>query len=98
MDADDRVMTWTVTGTEGSATSPAFAVPHLDSRLLVTRNGQPTEEVCGDGRTSYTYQLARVAEAIRRGDALRDDVDASVATAELVDECYRRAGLPLRHA
>jgi predicted dehydrogenase len=27
MDAAERIMTWTVTGTEGTATSPAFAVP-----------------------------------------------------------------------
>ncbi len=37
MDARDRTMTWSVTGTEGVATSPAFAVPHMDNRLVVTR-------------------------------------------------------------
>jgi predicted dehydrogenase len=95
MDARSRVMTWTVTGTAGAATSPAFAVPHLDSRLLVTRNGQVTEEVLGE-ETSYTCQLARVAAALRGGQAWPAGPDESVANAELIDECYRRAGLAPR--
>jgi hypothetical protein len=95
MDAGQRTMTWTVTGTAGAATSPAFAVPHLDNRLLVTRNGQVTEEVLG-GQTSYTYQLARVVAAVRDGQAFPAGVDEAVANAELIDECYRRAGLASR--
>jgi predicted dehydrogenase len=53
MDAGQRTMTWSVTGTEGAATSPAFAVPHLDNRLLLTRGGRTSHEVLGD-QTSYT--------------------------------------------
>jgi predicted dehydrogenase len=95
MDAAERIMAWTVTGTGGAATSPAFAVPHMDNRLLVTRNGQASEEVLGD-LTSYTYQLARLAEALQGGRPFPVGVDASVANAELIDECYRRAGLSPR--
>jgi predicted dehydrogenase len=91
MDAAQRTMIWTVTGTEGSATSPAFAVPHLDNRLSVTRHGETGVEVLGD-QTSYTYQLARIAELLADPAAL----DRSVANAELIDECYRRAGLTPR--
>jgi hypothetical protein len=40
MDAAERTMTWTVTGTEGTATSPASAVPDTNSRLVVTRHGR----------------------------------------------------------
>src|SRR6266576_489931 len=64
MDAGERTMIWSVAGTEGVATSPAFAVPHADNRLVVTRDGRISEEVLGD-QTSYTYQLARLAEALR---------------------------------
>ena len=95
MDAAERTMTWTVTGTEGTATSPAFAVPHTDNRLLVTRNGRTSEELLGD-QTSYTYQLARLAEALQGGRPFPTDIDASVANAELIDACYRRAGLSPR--
>jgi predicted dehydrogenase len=95
MDAGERTMTWTVTGTEGSATSPAFAVPHMDNRLLVTRNGRTSAEVLGD-QTSYTYQLARLADALQAGQPFPADIDQSVANAELIDECYRKAGLSPR--
>src|SRR5262249_31348157 len=95
MDAGERTMTWSVTGTEGAATSPAFAVPHVDNRLLLTRNGRTSEEVLGD-RTSYTYQLARLVDAVRGGPPFPADVARSVANAELIDECYRRAGLSPR--
>jgi hypothetical protein len=95
MNAEERTMTWTVTGTEGTATSPAFAVPHLDNRLIVTRDGRTGEEVLGD-RTSYTYQLARLAEALRGGRPFPTGIDDSVSNAELIDECYRRAGLSPR--
>jgi predicted dehydrogenase len=92
MDAEERAMTWTVTGTEGRATSPAFAVPHMDNRLLVNTNGRTREEVLGD-QTSYTYQLARLADSLRGDQPYPIDIDQSVANAELIDEYYRRAGL-----
>ena len=95
MNAAERIMTWTVTGTEGTATSPAFAVPHTDNRLLVTRDGRTSEEVLGD-QTSYTYQLARLADALQGGQPFPPGIDGSVANAELIDECYRRAGLSPR--
>ena len=95
MDAAERVMTWTVTGTRGSATLPAFAVPHTGNRLVVTRDGRTREEVLGD-RTSYTYQLARLAEDLQGGPPFPAGIDGSVANAELIDECYRRAGLAPR--
>lgn len=92
MDAADRTMTWSVTGTKGRATSPAFAVPHMDNRLLTTRGDHTDEQIIGDA-TSYTYQLARVADVVRAGPPYPADVDGSVANADLIDECYRRAGL-----
>jgi predicted dehydrogenase len=69
MDAPEWTMTWSVTGTEGVVTSPAFAVPHMDNRLRVSRHGRTSEEVLGD-RTSYTYQLARLADSLQGGAAL----------------------------
>jgi hypothetical protein len=83
-----------VTGTEGIATSPAFAVPHMDNRVVVARKGHTTE-VCGD-QSSYTYQLAHLADSIQGGRQDVTSIDAAVANAELVDECYRRAGLSPR--
>jgi hypothetical protein len=48
---------WTVIGTEGTAVVPAFAVPHLDNRIVISRDGSTEEQILGD-HTSYTYQLA----------------------------------------
>jgi predicted dehydrogenase len=92
MDAPERAMTWSVTGTDGVAMSPAFAVPHMDNRLVVTRGGRTTVQVLGD-QTSYTYQLARLADSLHDESLVRAEIDGSVANAELIDECYLRAGL-----
>ncbi len=97
MNAADRTMTWTVIGTRGQATSPAFAVPHMDNRLVITDGSGTTEQAHGD-LTSYAYQLADVAESIRGGTPFAFTLDDSVANAELIDECYRQAGLRPRGA
>ena len=93
MDAPERTMTWSVTGSEGTATSAAFAVPHMDNRIL--RNSGRGDEVHGD-QTSYTYQLAGVAAFLQGSGPVPVDIDESVAIADLIDECYLRSGLSRR--
>ena len=95
MNAEDRQMVWTVTGTAGRAVVPAFAVPHMDNRIVITRDGS-TEEKTLCEQTSYTYQLAALADTPQTGAEFLIDVDDSVANAELIDEVYRKAGLALR--
>jgi predicted dehydrogenase len=95
MNANDRRMTWTVTGTRGSAIVPAFAVPHLDNRIMIIQGDSTEEEILGD-QTSYTYQLAALAETLQTGTPFLIDVNDSVANAELIDDVYRTAGLPTR--
>ncbi len=95
MAAAERTMTWTVTGTRATATSPAFAVPQLDNRLLITSAAGPTTEQLGSD-TSYTYQLAALAAALTGERAFPIDVDDAVANAELIDAVYTRAGLRCR--
>jgi predicted dehydrogenase len=96
MNAKARQMVWTVTGTAATAIVPAFAVPHLDNRIIITRDGSIEERTLGD-QTSYTYQLAALAETLQQtGAEFLIDIDDSVANAELIDEVYRRAGLAPR--
>ena len=95
MNAADRQMVWTVVGTAGTAVLPAFAVPHLDNRIVITQDGSTDEQTLGD-QTSYTYQLAALADTLQTGAEFLIDVDDSVANAELIDEVYRRAGLSPR--
>ena len=92
MNAEARQMFWTVTGTAAAAAVPAFAVPHLDNRIVITRDGSTEEQTLGS-QTSYTYQLAALADTLETGAEFVIDVDDSVANAELIDEVYRRAGL-----
>jgi len=95
MNAEDRQMVWTVIGTEGTAVVPAFAVPHLDNRIVISRDGSTEEQILGD-QTSYSYQLAALENTLQNGAEFLIDVDDSVANAELIDEVYRRAGLSPR--
>ena len=95
MNAEARQMVWTVTGTAAMAVVPAFAVPHLDNRIVITRDGSIDEQTLGD-QTSHTYQLAALADTLQTGAEFQIDVDDSVANAELIDEVYRRAGLSPR--
>ncbi len=95
MDAETRQMVWTVTGTAATAVVPAFAVPHLDNRIVITEDRRTLEQTLGN-RTSYTYQLAALVDTLETGAEFVIDVDDSVANAELIDEVYRRAGLTPR--
>ena len=95
MDAESRQMVWTVRGTDATAVVPAFAVPHMDNRIVITRHGSTEEETLGD-QTSYSYQLAALENTLQSGAEFLIDVDDSVSNAELIDEVYRRAGLSPR--
>lgn len=97
MTAQERSMTWTVVGSTATATSPAFAVPSLDPRLLITRHGKVVERQLG-GESSYTYQLADVARSLTDGSPFLVDVDDAVANAELIDACYLASGLRPRES
>jgi hypothetical protein len=43
-----------------------------------------------------TAALTRIADALPGGQPFPDGIDGSLANAELIDECYRRAGLSPR--
>jgi predicted dehydrogenase len=93
--AAEASQVWTVAGTAATAVVPAFAVPHLDNRIVITRDGSTGEQTLGE-HTSYTYQLAALADTLQTGAEFLIDVDDSVANAELIDEVYLGAGLSPR--
>ena len=86
-----REMTLRVEGTRGAATVMDFVEPPLDDRLVV---GDTVEHL--GTRSSYLYQLEAFISALRGGPPMPTGPDDAVATAELIDGCYRAAGLPLR--
>ena len=88
-------MTLHVTGSRGEATVQDFVQPHKDDRVLI-RTGSDTRTEHLGTRSSYIYQLEALIAALRGGAPMPIDTDDAVATAELIDSCYRAAGLPLR--
>jgi hypothetical protein len=62
---------------------------------MIIQGDSTEEEILGD-QTSYSYQLAALAETLQTGTPFLIDVNDSVANAELIDDVYRTAGLPTR--
>ena len=88
-------MTLHVVGSSGEATVMDFVQPHKDDRVLIRAGSDTRTEHLGT-RSSYIYQLEAFITALRRGTPMPTGPDDAVATAQLIDRCYRAAGLPLR--
>jgi predicted dehydrogenase len=97
MVADHRRYQCRIVGRRGEAAALNFVEPHHDARIFVTTAaGTRTEEL--GRRSSYTYQLEAFAAHLRDGAPLPTDADDAVANMQLIDDCYRAAGLTPRPA
>jgi predicted dehydrogenase len=97
MIADHRRYQCRIVGSRGEAAALNFVEPHHDARIIVTTAaGTRTEEL--GRRSSYTYQLEAFAAHLRDGAPLPTDADDAVASMQLIDDCYRAAGLTPRPA
>ena len=86
----------TATGTRGEAKIVNFIKVSSDDRLII-RTGDHTERVEHLGtRSSYHYQLDALTAAIRQATPFPTDPADAVANLELIDACYRKAGLAPR--
>jgi predicted dehydrogenase len=88
-------MTLRVVGTRGDAVALDFVNPHKDAGVVVRIGGHTSTEDLADA-SSYVFQLQAFTTAVRGGTPMPTGPDDAVATAELIDQCYRAAGLPLR--
>jgi len=95
MAAEEVDFSCRIIGTRGEAFAPAFVLPHSDDRITVTTKEDTWVEHLGR-KSSYTYQLEAFAAHLREGAPLPIDADDAVATMELIDACYREAGLQPR--
>ena len=95
MAAEEVRMTARLVGDAGEVSAGNFVLPHRDDSVRVTAGGTEREERLGL-RPSYAYQLEAFAAAVRDGGPVPTDADDAVATAELIDDCYRAAGFDLR--
>lgn len=86
----------TVTGELGEARINNFIKVSTDDRLVVRRTGEPERTEHLGTRSSYHHQLDALTAAVRRGTPFPTDVADGVLNLELIDACYRLAGLPLR--
>jgi predicted dehydrogenase len=84
-----------IVGDRGEATAANFALPSMDDRVTITTQGGQRVERLGP-RPTYTYQLEALRAHLRDGAPLPIDADDALATMELIDACYRAAGLQPR--
>ena len=92
MDAPANDMSITVTGTQGTASFADYIHPQDDDRLTLVVDGVERVEAL-DHRSTYTYQLEAFVAAVREGRPFPTTTADTVATMELIDACYERAGL-----
>ncbi|MHA6512210.1 Gfo/Idh/MocA family protein [Tessaracoccus sp. Z1128] len=85
-------------GTLGTLEIEGFVKPHGGNSLTVTVDGQSTTETVAPDVTSYGEQLAAFVAAVEHGGPVVIDAADSIATMEVIDACYRAAGLEPRHA
>ena len=97
MAADRWEMTCRITGSRGTATALNFVQPHLDDRVTVDVGTHRRVEHLGT-RSSYIHQLEAFIAAVRDGRPMPTDADDAVATMQLIDACYRAAGMRTRCA
>src|SRR5919107_5812418 len=88
-------MTLRVVGSRGEAKIMDFVQPHKDDRVLIRTGTDARTDHMGT-RSSYIYQLEEFITALRGGWRMPTVPDDAVATAQLIDQCYRAADLPLR--
>jgi predicted dehydrogenase len=84
-----------VTGSRGELRVLNFIAPQFYNRLTLKVDGKTTRErVRGDA--TYTYQLRAFLAAVRDGGPVITDPEDAVLTMRVIDDIYRKAGLPLR--
>jgi predicted dehydrogenase len=92
---DDREATLVVTGSEGVLTVDNPTAPQGGSTITLERNGtletHPVER-----STTYFHQLAAFRDAVFHAKPFPTTAEDAVRNMEVVDACYRAAGLTPR--
>jgi predicted dehydrogenase len=84
-----------VVGTRGEMNVMNLVLPQAYNRLSVRVGGRRTSERVR-GEPSYTAQLRAFLAAVRDGEPVLTTPEDAVMTMRVIDDIYRKAGLPLR--
>ncbi|WP_405140644.1 Gfo/Idh/MocA family oxidoreductase [Sphaerisporangium sp. NBC_01403] len=84
-----------VQGTRGTLHITNYAAPQYFHRVTVTVDGLRRRERV-PGEATYTYQLRAFAAAVDNGTPPLTPPEDSIANMTVIDDIYRKAGLPLR--
>lgn len=84
-----------IVGSNGEAYAPAFVLPHMDDRVIVTVGTEQRIEELGS-RSSYTYMLEALRRLVRSGEPMVTDADDAVVTMQMIDDIYTAAGMSPR--
>ncbi len=96
MDNPGWELSVTASGDAGQARIANFIKVSSDDRLIVRRSGVAERVEHLGTRSSYHFQLDALTAAVREGTAFPTDAVDGVRNLELIDTCYRRAGLSPR--
>jgi len=84
-------------GDRGSLSVVNPLAPHRGHQLTIkTAGGEKQETFPLD--STFTYQLRAFAAAVRGGPAMPTDGHDGIIGMRIIDDVYRKAGLPLRSA
>jgi predicted dehydrogenase len=86
----------TATGDTGDAKIVNFIKVSSDDRLIIRRADEMERVEHLGKRSSYHYQLDALTAAVHHGTPVPTDAADAVVNLQLIDDCYRKAGLAPR--
>jgi predicted dehydrogenase len=95
-DGDAVVATLTVSGARGTMSATDPIAPQRGGAMLTVDTADGTTAEPGDTSSTYFHQLVAFRDAVVDGAEFPTTADDGVRTMEIVDACYRAAGLEPR--
>jgi predicted dehydrogenase len=96
--AHERLVSWlTVRGDAGVMTATSPLGPHVGTAEITIETSGGTKRIQADAsRTTYYHQLVAFRDAVSLGTPFPTTADDGVRNMEVIDACYRAAGLDVR--
>jgi predicted dehydrogenase len=85
-----------VTGTKGKLTVKNPTAPQYVNKIRIETAGRTMTERVAKSPDTYTCQLRAFADAVLYGKNIRTGPEHFLPNMRIVDQIYRRAGLPVR--